>query len=86
MAKYLFKANIFAKLSEIVEADSEKEVWDKIRNRKSFEINQEVLNLYPSSIEIRKIKEKKEKYNMELKETVGLMNSEDYKERLAKGY
>lgn len=46
MAKYLFKANIFAKLSEIVEADSEKEVWDKIRNRKSFEINQEVLNLY----------------------------------------
>lgn len=58
MAKYLFKANIFAKLSEIVEADSEKEVWDKIRNRKSFEINQEVLNLYPSSIEIRKIKKK----------------------------
>lgn len=34
MAKYLFKANIFAKLSEIVEADSEKEVWNKIRNRK----------------------------------------------------
>lgn len=61
MEKYLFKANIFAKLSEIVEADSEKEVWDKIRNRKSFEINQEVLNLYPSSIEIRKVKEKKEK-------------------------
>lgn len=59
MAKYLFKANIFAKLSEIVEADSEKEVWDKIRNQKSFEINQEVLNLYPSSIEIRKVKEKK---------------------------
>lgn len=58
MAKYLFKADIFAKLSEIVEADSEKEVWDKIRNRKSFEINQEVLNLYPSSIEIRKIKER----------------------------
>ena len=68
MAKYLFKANIFAKLSEIVEADSEKEVWDKIRNRKSFEINQEVLNLYPSSIEIRKIKEKKDKNNTELKE------------------
>lgn len=61
MAKYSFKANIFAKLSEIVEADSEKEVWDKIRNRKSFEINQEVLNLYPSSIEIRKIKEKRRK-------------------------
>lgn len=61
MAKYWFKSNIFAKLSEIVEADSEKEVWDKIRNRKSFEINQEVLRLYPSSIEIRKIKEKKEK-------------------------
>lgn len=59
MEKYLFKANIFAKLSEIVEADSEKEVWDKIRNQKSFEIKQEVLNLYPSSIEIRKIKEKK---------------------------
>ena len=39
MEKYLFKANIFAKLSEIVEADSEKEVWDKIRNQKSFEIN-----------------------------------------------
>lgn len=63
MAKYLFKANIFAKLSEIVEADSEKEVWDKIRNRKSFEIKQEVLNLYPSSIEIRKIKEKKGETN-----------------------
>lgn len=59
MAKYLFNANIFAKLSEIVEADSDKEVMDKIRNRKSFEINQEVLRLYPSSIEITKIKEKK---------------------------
>lgn len=86
MAKYLFKENIFAKLSEIVEADSEKEVWDKIRNRKYFEINQEVLNLYPSSIEIRKIKEKKEKNNMELKETVDLMNSEDYKERFVAEY
>lgn len=86
MAKYLFKANIFAKLSEIVETDSEKEVWDKIRNRKSFEINQEVLNLYPSSIEIRKIKEKKEENNMELKETVELMNSEDYKERFIAEY
>lgn len=86
MAKYLFKANIFAQLSEIVEADSEKEVWDKIRNRKSFEINQEVLNLYPSSIEITKIKEKKEKNNMELKETVELMNSEDYKERFVAEY
>lgn len=30
MAKYLFKANIFAKLSEIVEADSEKEVMDHL--------------------------------------------------------
>lgn len=86
MAKYLFKANIFAKLSEIVEADSEKEVWDKIRNRKSFEIKQEVLNVYPSSIEIRKIKEKKEKNNMELKEIVELMNSEDYKERFVAEY
>ena len=86
MEKYLFKANIFAKLSEIVEADSEKEVWDKIRNQKSFEINQEVLNLYPSSIEIRKVKEKKEKNNMELKETVELMNSEDYKERFVAEY
>lgn len=86
MAKYLFKSDIFAKLSEIVEADSEKEVWDKIRNRKSFEINQEVLNLYPSSIEIRKIKEKKDKNNMELKETVELMNSEDYKERFVAEY
>lgn len=86
MAKYLFKSNIFAQLSEIVEADSEKEVWNKIRNQKSFEINQEVLNLYPSSIEIRKIKEKKEENNKELKEKVELMNSEDYKERLAKGY
>ena len=86
MAKYLFKANIFAKLSEIVESDSEKEVWDKIRNRKSFEINQEVLNLYPSSIEIRKIKEKKEKNNMELKETVELMNSVDYKDRFIAEY
>ena len=28
MEKYLFKANIFAKLSEIVEADSEKEVME----------------------------------------------------------
>lgn len=86
MAKYLFKANIFAQLSEIVEADSEKEVWNKIRNRKSFEINQEVLNLYPSSIEIRKIKEKKEENNMELKETLELMNSEDYKERFIAEY
>ena len=70
MAKYLFTSNIFARLSEIVEADSEKEVMDKIRNRKSFEIKQEVLQVYPASIEIRKIKEKKEKNNMELKETV----------------
>ena len=61
MEKYLFKANIFAQLSEIVEANSEKEVWDKIRNRKSFEIKQEVMKVYPSSIEITKIKEKKEK-------------------------
>lgn len=59
MAKYLFKANIFAQLSEIVEADSEKEVMDKIRKQESFEIKQEDLNVYPSSIEIRKIKEKK---------------------------
>lgn len=86
MAKYLFTTNIFAKLSEIVEADSEKEVWNKIRNRKSFEIKQEVLKVYPSSIEIRKIKEKKEKNNMELKETVELMNSEDYKERFVAEY
>ena len=86
MAKYLFKSNIFAQLSEIVEADSEKEVWDKIRNQKSFEIKQEVLNLYPSSIEIRKIKEKKEKNNMELKETIELMCSEDYKERFVAEY
>lgn len=86
MAKYLFKANIFAQLSEIVEADSEKEVWNKIRNRKSFEIKQEDLRVYPASIEIRKIKEKKEKNNMELKETVELMNSEDYKERFVAEY
>lgn len=86
MTKYLFKANIFAKLSEIVEADSEKEVMDKIRKQESFEIKQEVLRLYPSSIEIRKIKEKKEENNMELKETVELMNSEDYKERFIAEY
>lgn len=86
MAKYLFKSYIFAQLSEIVEADSEKEVWNKIRNQKSFEIKQEVLNVYPASIEIRKIKEKKEKNNMELKETVELMNSEDYKERFVAEY
>lgn len=86
MEKYLFKANIFAKLSEIVEADSEKEVMDKIRKQESFEIKQEVLRLYPSSIEIRKVKEKKEKNNMELKETVELMNSEDYKERFVAEY
>lgn len=86
MEKYWFKSNIFARLSEIVEADSEKEVMDKIRNRKSFEIKQEVLNIYPSSIEIRKIKEKKEENNMELKETVELMNSEDYKERFVAEY
>ena len=59
MAKYSFKANIFAKLSEIVEADSEKEVWNKIRNQKSFEIKQKSLQVYPASIEIRKIKEKR---------------------------
>lgn len=86
MAKYLFKSNIFATLSEIVEADSEKEVMDKIRNRKYFEIKQEVLNVYPSSIEIRKIKEKKEKNNMELKETIELMCSSDYKERFVAEY
>lgn len=86
MAKYLFKSNIFAQLSEIVEADSEKEVMDKIRKQESFEIKQEVLRLYPSSIEIRKIKEKKEKNNMELKETVELMNSKDYKERFVAEY
>lgn len=86
MAKYLFKANIFAKLSEIVEADSEKEVMDKIRKQESFEIKQEVLRLYPSSIEIRKIKEKKEENNKELKEKVELMNSEDYKERFIAEY
>lgn len=86
MAKYLFKSNIFAQLSEIVEADSEKEVMDKIRKQESFEIKQEVLRLYPSSIEIRKIKEKKEKNNMELKETVELMNSVDYKDRFIAEY
>lgn len=86
MAKYWFTSNIFARLSEIVEANSEKEVIDKIKNRKSFEIKQEVLQVYPASIEIRKIKEKKEKNNMELKETVELMNSEDYKERFVAEY
>lgn len=88
MEKYLFTSNIFARLSEIVEADSEKEVMDKIRNQKSFEIKQEDLNVYPSSIEIRKIKDdqKKGKNNMELKETVELMNSEDYKERFVAEY
>lgn len=86
MEKYLFKSNIFAQLAEIVEANSEKEVMDKIRNQKSFEIKQEVLKVYPSSIEIRKIKEKKEKNNMELKETVELMNSEDYKDRFIAEY
>ena len=48
MEKYLFKSNISAQLLEIVEADSEKEVMDKIRNQKSFEIKQEVLKVYPS--------------------------------------
>lgn len=86
MAKYLFKANISAQLLEIVEADSEKEVMDKIRNRESFEIEQEVLKIYPSSIEIRKIKEKKEENNKELKEKVELMNSENYKERFVAEY
>ena len=86
MAKYLFKANIFAQLSEIVEADSEKEVWNKIRNQKSFEIKQKSLQVYPSSIEIRKIKEKKEENNMELKETIELMCSSDYKDRFIAEY
>lgn len=88
MEKYLFKSNIFAQLSEIVEADSEKEVMDKIRNQKSFEIKQEDLNVYPASIEIRKIKDdqKKGKNNMELKETIELMCSEDYKERFIAEY
>ena len=86
MTKYWFKSNIFARLSEIVEADSEKEVWNKIRNQKSFEIKQKALQIYPASIEIRKVKEKKEKNNMELKETVELMNSEDYKERFVAEY
>ena len=87
MEKYLFKSNIFAQLLEIVEADSEKEVIDKIRNQKSFEIKQEDLNVYPASIEITKIKKiYQEKNNMELKETVELMNSEDYKERFIAEY
>lgn len=86
MEKYLFKSNIFARLSEIVEADSEKEVMDKIRNQKSFEIKQEDLKVYPESIEITKIKEKKEKNNMELKETIELMCSENYKERFIAEY
>lgn len=86
MAKYWFKSNIFARLSEIVEADSEKEVMDKIRNQKSFEIKQKALQVYPASIEIRKIKEKKEENNKELKEKVELMNSEDYKERFIAEY
>lgn len=86
MEKYLFKSNIFAQLSEIVEADSEEEVWIKIRNRTSFEIKQKALQIFPASIEIRKIKEKKEKNNIELKETVELMNSEDYKERFVAEY
>lgn len=86
MEKYLFKSNIFAQLSEIVEADSEKEVIDKIKNRKSFEIKQEGLNVYPTSIEITKIKEKKEKNKMELKETIELMCSENYKERFIAEY
>lgn len=59
MTKYCFKSNIFTQLSEIVEANSEKEVWNKIRNQKSFEIKQKDLQIYPASIEIRKIKEKK---------------------------
>lgn len=86
MAKYLFKANISTRLSEIVEADSEKAVMDKIRNQKSFEIKQEDLNVYPASIEITKIKENQEKNKMELKETVELMNSKDYKERFIAEY
>lgn len=86
MEKYLFKSNILARLSEIVEADSEKEVMDKIRNQKSFEIKQEDLKVYPESIEITKIKEKKEKNNMELKETIELMCSENYKERFIAEY
>lgn len=86
MAKYLFKSNVYAQLSEIVEANSEKEVIDKIKNQKSFEIKQEALGVYPASIEIRKVREKKEKNNMELKETVELMNSEDYKERFVAEY
>lgn len=86
MGKYLFKADIYAELSEIVEANSEKEVRDKIKNQKSFEIKQEALGVYPASIEIRKIKEKKEKNNMELKETVELMNSVDYKDRFIAEY
>lgn len=55
-------------------------------NGKKFE--QEVLKIYPSSIEITKIKDdqKKEKNNMELKETVELMNSENYKERFVAEY
>lgn len=86
MDKYLFKSNIFAQLSEIVEANSEKEVWNKIRNQKSFEIKQKALQIFPSSIEIRKIKEKKEKNNMELKETIESMCSDNYKERFVAEY
>ena len=48
MEKYLFKSNIFAQLSEIVEADSEKEVIDKIKNRKSSEIDKQIEQTYLS--------------------------------------
>lgn len=51
MTKYWFKSNIFAQLSEIVEANSEKEVWNKIRNQKSFE---EIYNEYIRKNEINK--------------------------------
>jgi hypothetical protein len=56
MAKYLFKANIFAKLSEIVEADSENEAWNKIKNQKSFEIKQKA-GLRKEKVTIETIKQ-----------------------------
>lgn len=64
----------------------DKQIWAGCSFIGEYSTEEKALQVYPASIEIRKIKEKKEKNNMELKETVELMNSEDYKERFVAEY
>lgn len=53
MEKYLFKSNIFAQLSEIVEADSEKEVTKHDCPLELLREQQKYMGLYLSVLEKR---------------------------------